>query len=202
MGDGCFHPQLGYMEDFEEGKKKNKKEVPTVKVKTINSYNTDLIECSKDKNHFDFFCGKVGKEKPYKPKPVEVWIDTSSSMKRVDYRKDSTSPFCKRRDFVKKVRSICSDKADIYLFDTSRKQMGSLDGVCDNYGMNDDKRLITWIKNSQAKHLIVVTDIDELSPRLADYLDTIGATVHGVGTRALTAIELLGHKDSIKKSCN
>ena len=61
FGDGCFHPQLGLIEDpkkVEKAKVKKNIEVQDLNLKTINSEEVDLVNC--DENyHFDLFCGKA-----------------------------------------------------------------------------------------------------------------------------------------------
>ncbi len=172
MGDGCFHPQLGYVEEDTVLKKEEPRDVPR---KTINAVDIDLIKCE-DGNYFDIFCGKAKKESGVKAL-VEVWIDTSSSMRTVDYSKDPN--YCQRRIIARKFREGCAEKVNIQLFDTSLKEMGDLSSACVNYGLNDQKRLMTWIKDSSAKQLYVFTDIDELSIELKDFLDSIPATIYG-----------------------
>lgn len=197
MGDGCFHPQLGYMEgdsakgivDQESGKQKE------VKIKTINSMDTDMIDCKKG-NYFDIFCGKAKKEK-HGPVDYEIWIDTSSSLRRVDWSKEQSH--CSRRTFIEKLRRSCD--LEIQTFDTSIKQMGSLSNLCLTYGLNDQKRLIKWIDDSSAKHLIIVTDIDESSIELRNYLESIGAVIHGADYGDFTGKKLIEYADTFAKSC-
>ncbi|WP_372653438.1 hypothetical protein [Halobacteriovorax sp.] len=172
MGDGCFHPQLGYVEKTTIAVKERPTQVPQ---NTINAVDIDLIKCE-DGNYFDIFCGKAKKESTEKAL-VEIWIDTSSSMRSVDYSKDPN--YCQRRIVARKFREGCAEKVNIQLFDTSLKEMGDLSSSCVNYGLNDQKRLMRWIKDSSAKQLYVLTDIDELSLELKDFLDSIPATIYG-----------------------
>lgn len=176
MGDGCFHPQIGYIEKGTSGTKKKLEKVPN---KTINAVDIDLIKCE-DGNYFDIFCGKAKKESTTKAL-FEVWLDTSSSMRSVDYSKDPS--YCERRIVARKFREGCGEKVNIQLFDTSLKEMGDLSSACVNYGLNDQKRLMRWIKDSTAKQLYILTDIDELSLELKDFLDSIPATIYGGDNR-------------------
>jgi len=198
MGDGCFHPQLGYM-DISENEKQDKKSPPK-KIKTINNYNVNLVECSKNESHFDLFCGQAKKDVKRKPHDLEIWIDISSSMKRIDYV-GGDSDHCSRRLFLRKIKDICGDKTMTFLFNTSKKQMGRLSQSCMSYGMNDEDRLISWIKTSKAKNLVIVTDIDELSSKLGDFLDSIAANVHGVGTTGLSALSLPNNSKEFAAIC-
>ena len=95
----------------------------------------------------------------------------------------------------------CAGKVNISLFDTSKKAMGTFNDLCGAYGLNDQTRLMQWIDDSNADHLVLVTDIDELSMRLSDYLDRIGAKIYGVGTKGLEGPEFTGFAKEIAKSC-
>jgi hypothetical protein len=195
MGDGCFHPQLGYIEGKSGKALDDQKEQKNVKVKTINSMDTNMIDC-KDGNYWDIFCGKAKAEK-YGPVDFEVWIDTSSSLRNVDWSKDATH--CYRRSFVERLKQKCS--IEVQTFDTSIKQMGGLDTLCINYGLNDQKRLMKWIDESKAKHLILVTDIDEGTIQFRDYLDSIGATLYGADSGDFTGETLINHVQTLASSC-
>ncbi|PIK14053.1 hypothetical protein [Halobacteriovorax sp. JY17] len=173
MGDGCFNPQIGFVEDQSKSKP-IAKEQPAPH-RTINATDVDMINCEKG-NYFDIFCGKAKKESGARAE-VEVWLDTSSSMRTVDYNKDAS--YCERRIIARKFREGCGEKVNIQLFDTSIKQMGDLASACVNYGLNDQKRLMRWINDSSVKQLYVFTDIDELSLELKDYLDSIPSTIYG-----------------------
>mgnify|MGYP000277129891 FL=1 len=173
MGDGCFNPQVGFIED--ESLKKPLPVKKSTTYKTINGLDVDMINCEGG-NHFDIFCGKAKKESGVRAE-LEVWLDTSSSMRSVDYNKDAS--YCERRVIARKFREGCGGKVNIQLFDTSLKQMGDLASACVNYGLNDQKRLIRWMNDSSVKQLYIFTDIDELSLELKDYLDSIPSTIYG-----------------------
>lgn len=171
MGDGCFHPQLGFVKgDSGEGKEKTVLEP----LKTINSSDVDLVNCDKG-NYFDIFCGKA--KGPTKRSGIEFWIDTSSSMRNIDYNKDPQ--YCERRVIVRKIRDACGEKIDLQVFDTAKKQLGEASAVCQNYGLNNQKKLIKWIKNSNVKSVYIITDIDEFSIELRDFLISSGAHIYG-----------------------
>lgn len=195
MGDGCFNPQVGFIPN--DSKDSPKKEMPK-EIKTINAIDVDLINCE-DGNYFDIFCGKARKESASKAL-VEVWIDTSSSMRSVDYSKDTD--YCERRIIARKFRDECGQKVNMQVFDTSLKQMGALPTACMNYGLNDQKRLMKWISDSSAKQLYVFTDIDELSLELKDFLDTVPSTIYGAEQKKYTMKEVLKMTDkAITKYC-
>src|SRR5690606_4492427 len=60
MGGGCFHPQLGFIEDPSTLGKEESSE-PVI-LKTLNAIESDVMDCDKD-YYFDIYCGKAKKEK-------------------------------------------------------------------------------------------------------------------------------------------
>ena len=195
QGDGCFHPQLGYIE--KEGPKKPVAPTVVGPQKTFNSADVDLVEC-REGEYFDIFCGKASKEKK-KNTPVEIWVDTSASLRKMDFSTDPSR--CVRRSFVESVVNECGDKVSIQVYDTSIKSLATMDGLCQSYGTNDVSRLIKWIKASQVKYLFIITDIDELSTELRDFLDSIGAKYHGSGVKDFTVKDLQNYVSVVKKQC-
>ena len=194
-GDGCFHPQYGFI----EGKKKKniveQEKTKKVELKTFNAIESDMIDC-KEGNYFDIFCGKA-KKINNRHIDYEIWIDTSSSMREVDF---STSPsFCHRRSFIERMKTKCH--LEIKVFDTSIKQYGGLDGLCVTYGLNNQDRLIQWIENSSAKKLLIVTDINEASAKLRDYFFKVGAKLIGADMGNYTGKKLVEHSLDLMKSC-
>lgn len=197
MGDGCFHPQLGYIEKKPEAPRVQVEQAPN-EVKTFNSLETSLVNCDKG-NHFDIFCGKESDEKK-KFAQTEVWIDTSSSLREVDYGKDGSS--CARRTFMNEVQSACKGNVNFSVYNTALKEVGDHSSACLNYGTNDEKRLVKWIKESSAKTLLIVTDIDELSPEMRALLEENGAKMIGDGTTAFTTSNLIEYAKEFSKHCN
>ncbi len=201
MGDGCFHPQDGYIED-ESKKKKPVDEVINEKdlnPKTINSADVDLIKCDKN-NYFDIFCGKAQKINAKSGAELEIWIDTSSSLKQYDFSKEAG--YCKRRVFAEKIWNECSkEKVNFFVFDTGIKEVGSLDTVCETYGMNDTDRMIGWIENSASKKLIIVTDIDEYNFKFSTYLNSIQAKIKGDKPAGFSGTDLEASTKEIISYC-
>lgn len=204
MGDFCFDPQSGIVED-KEYETDNDKALRNLDApeeanpaKTINAVETDLINC--DKNYyFDVFCGKGQKAKRKEAK-LEIWIDTSASMKGVDFTAEEN--FCDRRRFVSNIQDQCgSESVQIAVFDTSIKEFSSLAQLCDYRGLNDGKRMVDWIKASTAKHLIVVTDVEEYQHDLREYLDKVNAKIHGIGVKPLMVQSLMDEVSRLSKSC-
>lgn len=197
MGEGCFHPQFGIIPNEDQEKEKKPDAVKEVELKTINAEETSLIDC-KEGNYFDIFCGK-GK-KASAPSKTELWIDTSSSMKGVDFSKEEN--FCQRRSIAAKIANECSGKIDILTFDTSIKTLGDLATTCINYGLNDGKRMVDWLKGSNAKHVVIITDVDEYIGEFREYLDLAGANIQGVGTEMYFSSDLSKLTDQLLKKCN
>jgi hypothetical protein len=200
MGEGCFHPQYGFIPNEEESEKKKKPPKVEVsgqsKVETINSLETDMIKCE-DGNYFDIFCGKSKKNS--RPGDVEIWFDVSSSMRKVDW--NHKDPMCKRQQFASKLQRDCKAGISFSVYNTSIKQISQLSSICTSKGENNSRRLTQWIDNSQAKHLVVITDIDEMSGQLKDYLDTMGASIVGVGLRPFNSADLENWAQKELKTC-
>ena len=197
MGDGCFHPQLGFIEKAEIEKSKPRlAEDKKLELKTFNATETSLVNCDKN-NYFDIFCGKERANAA--PSEIEIWFDISSSLKTVDYNRDPDQ--CARRTFMEKVTLSCKSKVNVSVYNTSIKQVGDHSGVCMAYGTNDQARLLRWMKDSKAKHLLVVTDIDEMSTEMRDFLEKNGAKLTGDGVKAFTSNDLIDYASVFTKMC-
>ena len=59
-----------------------------------------------------------------------------------------------------------------------------------------------WIDRSEAKKLIIITDIDEASMELRDYLFKIGAEIKGADLGDFDGEKLLNHVEKISKNCS
>jgi hypothetical protein len=201
MGDFCFDPQYGLYKkedtwgtvNAEKVEKSAGPSIPTGK-----GIDQDLINCD-PKNHFDMFCGKA--------KPIakdgasfELWIDTSSSMREFDFSDKEGG--CYRKSLVNRLDKYCpfNQKVNVMMFDTGIKQAGSMDALCTNRGPNDVKRLIDWIERSEAKKLVIITDIYELHKEFADYIESKNGSFRG-DKKALTAAQMLDLVDELAKSC-
>ena len=205
MGDFCFDPQINMVEnstfvvDQEKAfKQLDEPEAPNP-AKMINAVETNMIDC--DKNYyFDMYCGKG---KPVKSKEVklEVWIDTSASMRGVDYH--SQDGFCDRRRFVAQLQDSCGNGSgmSVSVFDTGIKEFSSLSQLCDYRGLNDGKRMVDWIKGTTTKHLIIVTDVEEYNNEFREYLDRVKANIHGIGVKPMMSASLLDDLSKMSKKC-
>ncbi len=200
MGDGCFHPQFGFIDKKTAVPAKvapNEVKGEEVKMKTFNAIETNMINCDKG-NYFDIYCGaeraKAGNAE------LEIWFDISSSLRQVDYSKDGN--FCNRRSFMAKVIEGCKDKVRVSVFNTALKEVGDYSSVCMTYGTNDEKKLMQWMRDSQAKTLLVVTDIDEISRAMRDFLEENGAKFMGDGVKAFTSENLVNYASEFTKQCS
>lgn len=205
MGDYCFDPQYGLYkpDDMEEEVKTEEatKEMKGPVIPTAHSVDRELIDCDKT-NHFDMFCGKAKPEAAKSPSTMEIWIDTSSSMREMDYTDKDGS--CFRKSLVKRLDTEgCgfNKNLNVMMFDTSIKQAGVMDSLCLNIGLNDYKKVIDWIERSNAKKLIIVTDLYELHKDFADYIESRGGVIRGDKEPMLSAKDMLDHVDRLAKSC-
>jgi hypothetical protein len=205
MGDKCFHPQMGLIDNPKKikdvkPKKKEKGPMPekNIKVQTFNLDDVETLECDK-KFHFDVFCGNAKKVKQAKRPEYEIWIDTSSSMRNSDFSKDYT--YCNRRRFVSKFVDKCRGKVALFTFDTSKKSLGHLSNLCLSRGLNDADNLVTWIKYSQAKKIWIITDVDEYNGAFREYLDKVNANIRGIGTSPFFSKDLVSQADQIEALC-
>jgi len=196
MGDGCFHPQLGYIENKSPTIETPSLEERKLELKTFNAIETSLVNCDKN-NYFDIFCGKERPNSP--PSELEIWFDVSSSLKTVDYNKDPER--CDRRTFMEKIMLACKSKVSVSVYNTSIKQIGDHASACLAYGTNDQGKLLRWMKDSKAKHLLIVTDIDEMSAEMREFLESTGAKMIGDGVKAFTSNDLVDYAKEFIKMC-
>jgi hypothetical protein len=204
MGDFCFDPQFGLYKkgDVEEAAVADEEgQIEKVKAPEIpgaRSVDRDLITCDKN-NYFDIFCGKARAEAKNDPK-LDLWIDTSSSVKEFDFIDSSGG--CYRKSLVKRLDETCgfNQKVNVMMFDVSIKQAGTMDSLCNNQGLNDVKKLMDWIERSTAKKLVIITDIYEFHKDFADYIESKHGTFRG-DKDALRAQDLMNLVDELEKSC-
>lgn len=201
MGDLCFDPQYGlYKKDDVNAVVDSEKSIQdkTPSIPSAKSLDRDLINCD-PKNHFDMFCGKAKKEVEANTK-LDLWIDTSSSMREMDFT-DKTGG-CFRKSMMTRLDATCgfNQKVNVMIFDTSIKQAGTIDSLCTNYGLNDTKKIIDWIERSNAKKLVILTDINEYNKEFSDYVESKHGKFRG-DKDPLIASELLDLVDDLTKSC-
>jgi hypothetical protein len=200
MGDFCFDPQYGLYKKEDSSltldASKVEKQGPTIP--TAKSLDQDMISCDAS-NYFDIFCGKARAEAGREAK-LDLWIDTSSSMREFDFSDKQGG--CFRKSLVKRLDESCgfNQKVNVMMFDTSIKQAGSMESLCQNQGLNDYKRLIDWIERSTAKKLVVITDIYEFHKEFADYVESKNGKFRG-DKEVLTAEGMLKLLEPLAKSC-
>lgn len=202
MGDFCFDPQYGlYKKDDSsspvDSEKMESKKAPSIPA--AKSIERDLIQCDSS-NYFDIFCGKATQQVKSAPAKLDLWIDTSSSMREMDFTDKEGG--CFRKSMIKRLDESCgfNKKVNVMMFDTSIKQASSMDSLCINQGLNDPKRLMDWIERSEAQKLIIITDIYEFHKDFADFIEKKNGKFRG-DKDPLMASQLLDMVDELSRSC-
>lgn len=177
MGDYCFDPQYGLYKPDNEWEAVYLDEKVEKPAKEPAGFDRDLIECDK-KIGFDIFCGKATSVKKINYE-LEVWIDTSGSMREYDFTDEHGG--CYRKSLVTRLDDQCpfGKKLNVMMFDTSIKEVGSFDTLCTNVGLNSTARMIDWIERSEAKNVVIITDINEYTKEFSDYLSSKNAKLKG-----------------------
>lgn len=201
MGDFCFDPQYGlYKKNDVSGEIVETKTIETdgPSIQAAKSVERELIDCDAT-NKFDIFCGKAKKQDASNAR-LDLWIDTSSSMREFDFQDKDGS--CHRKSLVKELDSACgfNQKVNVMIFDTSIKQAGDMASLCNNQGLNDYKKLIDWIERSTAPKLVIITDIYEFHKEFSDYIESKHGKFRG-DKDPLTAKQMVDLADSLVKSC-
>lgn len=200
VGDYCFDPQYGLYRPESEWEAVPLKQTG-IEGKELpkTGFDRNLIDCDKS-NAFDIFCGKARAQAAAPKMDLEVWIDTSSSMREMDFTDEHGS--CFRKSFMTRLDSECSfgKKLNIMIFDSSIKQLGSFDSLCINSGLNSTARMIDWIERSEVKNLILVTDINEYTKEFADFLTIKNAKMRGEKGE-FSARSLLEEVSHLAKMC-
>lgn len=201
MGDYCFDPQYGlYKKDdaMAEVVETSKIETDGPVIPAGKSVERNMIDCD-PKNYFDVFCGKA-KTQAQSTAKLDLWVDTSGSMKEFDYSDKQGN--CHRKSMVQELDKVCgfNQKVNVMMFDTSIKQAGSMDQLCLNQGLNDYKRLMDWVERSDAKKLVIITDIYEFHKEFSDFIESKHGKLRG-DKDPLTAKQMVDLADQLAKSC-
>lgn len=186
MGEYCFDPQVGLYKPDEQGV--GEVQVDYSKTEELETYkelpharsiDREMIECE-GADLFDFFCHKAKKEQRSSAK-LEIWIDTSSTLKEID--PDKADDICMRQSFVTSVDVNCpiNKKMNLYVFTESLKKVDTFSRVCSHYGLNNIDRLIKRIEESKAHNLLIITDIYEANEKLINFIDNANGSHRGVG---------------------
>lgn len=202
MGDFCFDPQYGLYKKDDANKEVDQTIVTAESGPVIppgKSVDRELVECDQKNYFFDVFCGKAKKEVEANTK-LDLWIDTSSSMREFDFSDKEGG--CHRKSMLRKLDDTCgfNRKVNVMMFDTSLKQAGSMDQVCTNQGLNDYKRLMDWIERFEGQKLVVITDIYEFHKEFSDFVEKKDGKLRG-DKDPLTAAQLVALADTLAKSC-
>lgn len=204
MGDLCFDPQYGLYKKDDAGlavdaTKIEKESGKAPGIPAAKSVERELIDCD-PKNYFDIFCGKAKKEAKAANYKLDLWIDVSSSMREMDFSDKEGG--CFRKSMLNRLDTTCgfNQKVNVMMFDTTIKQAGTIDSVCANIGLNDTKRMIDWIERSDAKRLVIITDISEFTKEFADYIESKHGKFKGEKD-PLVASQLLDLVDDLSRTC-
>ncbi len=155
------------------------------------------LQCD-NTTYFDVFCGKA-KRMETKRVDVEVYIDGTESMARVDSR--DLKKECYRSSFVRRILESCKN-IDVYSFNHSKKKVHDPLRACISQSITDDSRLIQWIKASRAKKLIVITEKSEVGKKFIDFAYLNQAKFRGEKIGGELLIEKLPNDFTrLKKTC-
>lgn len=207
MGEYCFDPQIGLYKKGEEGQVQE--EVDHSELEKNKKYDfidphagheRQMIDCE-ESQMFDIFCGKAQKKMKQGKSKLEVWIDTSSTMKQVDF--DGFEKECGRERFLKDLATTCpmNQKMKVYYFEEFRKEAGAFDRVCLSGGLNNMKRLMQDLDQSKADHVIIITDIFEAEEVFIDAIEASGrGTIRGLN-KPMYAKDLKKQLKRVRKLC-
>lgn len=203
VGEYCFDPHVGLykktdevFKNFDHSIVENNQKYDFLE--PPKSVDRNLITCEKG-NLFDIFCGEA-KKKSVSTAKLEVWIDTSSTMKQIDQGKSTTS--CKRKYFAEHMALACPKlgKVKYYSFKENKKEISNFNYLCDNSGLNSTKNLIRDIKASKVERLIVITDIFEAFEDLVHFVEMNGGIIKGMD-KPMYAHQMKDEIKRISKSC-
>ncbi len=207
MGEFCFDPQIGLYKkgeaqaldaQIENSQFENSQSYDFLE--PAKSVEREMIDCE-ESTFFDVFCGKAQKQLKQGLTPLEVWIDTSSTMKQVDFK--GYDQKCSREIFLDHLSQTCplNKKMKVYYFTEFKKEAGSFDRVCMSSGLNNLKRLKEDIEKSKANNLIIITDIFEAQEEFITWIEATGSgKVKGI-EKPLYASSIHKELKRIRKMC-
>ena len=100
-----------------------------------------------------------------------------------------------------KVVDACKDRVRVSVYNTALKEVSDSSSVCLNYGTNDEAKLLQWMKASEAKTLLIVTDVDEMSAAMKEFLAERGAKMIGDGVKPFSSTDLVNYANDFIKTC-
>jgi hypothetical protein len=201
VGDYCFDPGRGLYRpsliQTEEKEKKFQIDEGLPQLPTSTSVDRSLVSCDA-KYAFDIFCGEARPvEKKKVESELEVWVDTSSSMRGIDPGEGSS---CQRQAMLTSLVKACGARRPIIKgFDTSIREI-SAENSCVNQGLNDAKRMMQWLEESTAKKIIFITDVYEYQAEFAQFLESKRAVIRG-DRGVFPARQMLDYVDGLAKAC-
>jgi len=206
MGEYCFDPQVGLYKkgdeiqmqdivDYSEIQKNEKYDF----MKPAESVDREMINCD-EASFFDVFCGKAQKAMKQGKSKLEVWIDTSSTMRQVDY--GGFDKKCSRERFLEDLSQTCpmNKKMKVYTFEEHRKELGAFDRTCISGGLNDMKRLMQDLEASEAENVIIITDIFEAEVSFIEVIESRGGVIKGLD-KPIYANQIHKELQRVRKLC-
>ena len=208
MGEYCFDPQVGLYKRGEEQGAQDEIDMGEIEksqtydfLEPHKGHEKNMIQCDKNSNFFDIFCGKAKKKLISGKTNLEIWVDVSSTMKQVDF--DGFNSECKRERFLKDLTLSCplNQKMKVYFFEEFRKEAGPLDRVCLSGGLNNMKRIIQDVENSKADNVIIITDIFEAEDKFISAIENTGRGIIKGLKKPIYATDLKGELERVRKLC-
>ena len=207
MGEYCFDPQVGLYKKGEENKVQERVDLSLVESESSYDFmevpekmEREMINCD-DANFFDIFCGKAQKKMKEGRSDLEIWVDTSSTMKQIDF--NGFDKKCAREVFLESLAQTCplNKKMKVYYFESFLKEAGSFDRVCLSGGVNNMKRILQELKKSKAKNVILITDIFEAEQSFISEIENSGrGKIRGLD-KPLYANEIKNELKRVRKLC-
>ncbi len=209
MGEYCFDPQVGLYKRGQEGEVQQEIDMAEIEnntkydfMETPKGIDRDLVACEKGGDFFsNIFCGKKNAKQEKSKINLQVWVDTSSTMRQVDYK--GFGDTCEREIFLSNLAQTCplNQKMKVYFFDEFRKEAGNFQPVCVADGLNNMKRIISDIKASKVKNLIIITDIFEAESSFINAIKMTGvAKIKGL-EKPLYAKDIQKELRRVRKLC-
>jgi hypothetical protein len=207
MGDYCFDPQIGLYKMQGESVQAVNDYTDLDSKENYNDFdegdgvNRQMVNCEEG-NFFDLYCGKARKKEIQSKTKLEIWMDISSTMKQVDFA--GYEEQCKRESFLRRLnqnKCMFGSTMKVYGFNESRKELGMMDRVCLNSGLNRTDRIIRDLKTSKADHIIIITDIFEASEEFIEFIESSGVGSHKGIDSPFYAEDLKAETSRLAKVC-
>ncbi len=175
MGDGCFNPQIGYIED----PKQQSKNIGEQSYHTPATLDLNLVECD-ESYAFDLFCGQAREQAKGEVKrsgQLEIWFDVSTSMRAIFAQGKN----CLQLQFLQNLRKKCGETVTVRVFNTRVRFTRSDEEVCDYQGLNNGHELIAQLQIATAKKIVIISDTDEFAGELRTFIEKGNYATQGMG---------------------